>query len=121
MERRPLFPGYAFVSLDIARDAWRSVNGTFGVRRIIECGGQPAAVPEGIVAALMEMTNADGCVTFAAQFAVGDRVRFLAGPFTEMIGTLGQLDAQGRVRVLLSLFGRETEVQTRASNLAPAG
>jgi len=37
----PLFPGYLFVALDLARDRWRSVNGTFGVRGLVAAGPAP--------------------------------------------------------------------------------
>lgn len=118
-EPRPLFPGYTFVSLDITRDAWRSVNGTFGVRKLVECGGMPSPVPSPLIVALMEMVEADGCVSFASQLEKGSRVQFLSGPFYGMIGSLEHLDGQGRIRVLLSLFGRETQVKARAVDVRP--
>lgn len=119
-EPRPLFPGYVFVALDLRKDAWRSVNGTFGVRTIVECGGRPSAVPEPLLNALMDMIGAGDCIDFTSLCAVGDQVRFLAGPFAHLIGSLEHLDGNGRVRVLVSLFGRETEVHARASDLIPA-
>ncbi len=119
-ELRPLFPGYAFVALDINRDAWSSVNSTFGVRHLVRSGDLPSALPDGVVPALMEMSDGSGRVDFSSRLTVGESVRFLAGPFADMIGSLAHLDGSGRVRVLLSLFGRETEVRTRAADLAPA-
>jgi transcription antitermination factor NusG len=41
----PLFPGYIFVQLDLTRDRWRSVNGTFGIASLIMQGERPHAVP----------------------------------------------------------------------------
>jgi len=119
-ELRPLFPGYAFVSLDITREPWRSVDGTFGVRQLVRSGDLPAALPESVMASLMSLTDGQGRVDFTSCLAVGDKVRFLAGPFAEMIGSLAHLDAQGRVRVLLNILGRDTQVRTRAEDLAPA-
>src|SRR5262245_64991181 len=43
----PFFPRYLFVALDLTRDQWRSVNGTFGVARLVMQGEQPAPVPRG--------------------------------------------------------------------------
>src|SRR3974390_1243405 len=45
----PLFPGYAFVILNLSRDRWRSVNGTFGVATLIMAGDRPMPVPRGVV------------------------------------------------------------------------
>lgn len=119
MELRPLFPGYLFVALDLRRDAWRSVNGTFGIRHLVQLGDVPSPLPHGVVEALQEMSQSLGRVDFSNRLAVGDKVRFLAGPFADMIGALEHLDGNGRVRVLLSLFGRETTVKARAADLHP--
>src|SRR5688572_18745613 len=39
--RTPLFPSYAFVRLDVERDRWRSINGTYGVARLVIADGRP--------------------------------------------------------------------------------
>ena len=41
----PFFPRYLFVALDLSRDRWRSVNGTFGVSRLVMEGERPQPVP----------------------------------------------------------------------------
>jgi transcriptional antiterminator RfaH len=118
-ELRPLFPGYALVALDTARDAWRSVNGTIGVRQLVHFGSDPSPLPTGVVEALQAMSDDHGRVDFSRQLEVGGKVRFLAGPFAEMIGSLEHLDGRGRVRVFLTLFGRETEVKAHARDVIP--
>ena len=45
----PLFPRYIFVVVDQTRDRWRSINGTIGVDRLLMYGGEPQAVPQGVV------------------------------------------------------------------------
>ena len=50
--KAPFFPRYLFVSLDLSRDQWRSVNGTFGVASLIMEGERPKPVPRGVVEAL---------------------------------------------------------------------
>ena len=52
-ELAPVFPGYMFVILDIDRQRWRSVNGTFGVQRLIMDGDRPLAVVPGVVETLV--------------------------------------------------------------------
>ena len=46
---RPLFPCYLFVYLNMERDRWRSVNGTYGVKSLIANGDRPLPVPDGVV------------------------------------------------------------------------
>lgn len=119
-ELRPFFPGYVFVALDPLRDAWRAVDSTYGVRQLVRQGETPSPLPQGIVEGLQAMMAEDGRIVFTSALTAGDKVRFLAGPFADMIGSLERLDANGRVLVLLDLLGRPTHVQAKAADLAPA-
>ena len=116
----PLFPNYVFVRLNMHRDRWRCVNGTRGVVRIISQGEIPVAVPKGVVEALKVRMDAEGTIDLSPSFKVGDSVRILEGPFSELIGTLELLDGAGRVRVLLELMGRVVSVVTRSCMVASA-
>jgi transcriptional antiterminator RfaH len=116
----PYFPGYLFVQLDLSRDRWRSVNGTFGVAHLVGPGDLPQPVPIGIVEALLSCSDHRG-VTTLGDFQRGQRVRMTAGPFAEQIGVLDRLDATGRVRVLLEIMGGLTPVEARRDYLVAAG
>ncbi len=116
----PLFPGYLFVSLDITRERWRSVNGTRGVIRLVTCGDAPEPVPSGIVEALRRRLTDDGVIAWGAAFRVGQSVQIADGPFVDLVGILEHLDAHGRVRVLLDLLGRSVSVALRCEALIPA-
>jgi len=113
----PLFPGYLFVSLDMARDRWRSVNSTYGVTGLVMGGDQPARVPPGIVEALVALSAERGVVRLDRGLRLGQRVKLLAGPFTDLIGTLERLDDQGRVRVLLEMMGTTVPVAMNSDQL----
>lgn len=117
---RPLFPGYLFVALDLRRDRWRSVNGTYGVVALVMSGGQPAQIPCGIVEGLIGMSSPLGVIRFNHELGPGQRVKILTGPFADFIGTLERLDGQGRVRVLLDMMGGRIPVTSRACELMPA-
>ena len=116
----PLFPGYLFIELDLSVDRWRSINGTFGVVSLVMAGSEPIALPQGVVEALIAMSGQTGLVRFDQDLAVGQRVRLLAGPFAEQIGTLEQLNDAGRVRVLLEMMGTYVPVRLTAEQLLPA-
>ena len=115
----PFFPRYLFVVLDLDRDQWRKVNGTFGVARLIMGGEQPRPVPSGVVEALAASADARGILHLGKKLKIGSRVRLLAGPFAEQLATLEHLDELGRVRVLVEIMGRQVSVATIARDLHP--
>lgn len=116
----PLFPNYLFVLLDVSRDRWRSVNGTFGVVRLLTYGDVPIPVPKGVVEAIETRLNAAGDIEWSTSFASGQAVRICAGPFADLVGRIEHLDDAGRVRILLDLMGRVVTVVTRTDRLAPS-
>ena len=106
----PLFPGYLFVILNLARDRWRSINGTYGVDRLLTQAGAPEPVPHGLVEQLLTTTDAEGVVRFHPHLQNGQMVRVSAGPFANFVGQLQQLDDSGRVRILLEVLGGKVPV-----------
>ena len=117
--RRPLFARYLFVSLDIGRDAWFPINSTIGVSRLLAQEGRPAAVPFGIVEALLAHSDA-GLTRLDHSLAQGQRVRILSGPLADFTATIMRLDARRRVDVLLEIMGSAVSVSVDRSTLAPA-
>jgi transcription elongation factor/antiterminator RfaH len=117
----PFFPRYLFVVLDLARDQWRSVNGTFGVASLVMQGDQPAPVPHGVVEALVGSADERGLLQLRQNLRVGAPVRLATGPFAERLAILDRLDDSGRIRVLLDILGRQVFISTDCSNALPAG
>ncbi len=118
----PIFPRYLFVALDLNLDRWRSVNGTFGVARLVMMAGdRPQPVPHGVVEALIASTDGRGILRFdeGGRLVVGQKVRILAGAFAEQIGILQRLDDNGRVRLLLDIMGGGIGVTLPSAALAP--
>jgi transcription antitermination factor NusG len=103
----PVFPGYIFLILDPERDRWRSINGTFGVARLVSAHGRPVPVPSGTVEAMIAATDQSGLVRLGGELTPGQSVRVVAGPFAGGLGVLERLDGKGRVRVLLQIMGGE--------------
>ena len=103
--RAPVFPRYVFVALDLDRDRWRSVNGTFGVQRLVMAEDRPIPAPVGVVETLMQSVDRHGNLEFTSALRPGSRVRLVSGPFANALGVLNALDASGRVEVLLEMLG----------------
>lgn len=117
--KTPAFPGYLFVALDLRRDRWRSVNGTYGVASLIMGEDSPMPVPKGVVEALIGYVDISGACRFDRDLAEGQAIRVVAGPFAQALGELVQLDASGRVRVLLEIMGGKVTTLIERSSLAP--
>lgn len=115
----PFFPRYLFVSLDLSRDRWRSVNGTYGVSSLVMQANGPHPVPRGIVEALLASADSRGILHFAEQLKIGGTVRLMAGAFAEQLATLESLDDAGRIRVLLEVLGRKVSITVDRQTVFP--
>ena len=116
----PFFPQYLFVVLDLTLHRWRSINGTMGVTSLVMQGDLPHPVPQGVVEALIGMTDTGGLLQFGQNLRLGDRVRLTAGPFAEKFAICERLDDGGRVRVLLDIMGGQISVQVKRDHLMAA-
>lgn len=119
----PLFPGYLCIALDLERDRWRNVNGTYGVQRIVTAGGEgrPIPLPRGVIEALQDEADERGCLRHEDLLRVGQAVRILHGPFGDRICELIGLEDAGRVRVLIELLGGRFPVALSRDEVMAAG
>jgi len=115
----PLFPRYIFTILDPGRDRWRSINGTFGIDRLITYGGEPRPVPYGVVERLLEAADPEGNILFDFYLREGQSIRVTAGPFADLVGRLERLDDHDRVSVLLEIMGGQVRVSLNQAFVAP--
>ena len=114
----PFFPRYLFAALDLGRDQWRSINGTFGVTSLITDGEVPRPVPYGVVESLAQASDGE-LVQPGKELKVGDPVRILSGPFADLLGELVRVDGASRVRVLLQLLGGVVPASIDRRDLMP--
>ena len=108
---RKIFPGYVLVKMVMNDDTWYVVRNTPGVTGFIGSSGggaKPFPVsPDEMESILRRMGQSDKKVI--VDFAVGDTVKILTGPFQNMEGTVSTMNDQTQTAdVLINLFGRET-------------
>ncbi|HEX3944647.1 MAG TPA: transcription termination/antitermination NusG family protein [Rhizomicrobium sp.] len=115
----PFFSRYLFVALNLGRDQWHSVNGTFGVVALISDGMAPTSVSPGLVESLIGVSDPNGFINLGDTLQVGERVRVLTGPFANLVGELVRLDGARRVQVLLQLLNSVVTVSINRGDLAP--
>jgi transcriptional antiterminator RfaH len=110
--KRPLFPRYLFVALDLARDRWRAIHSTFGVDRLVLAGEEPLPVPQEVIDEIRAREGGDGLVALGLPAGVGpgSAVRLVDGIFADAKGVVERIADDCRVAILLELLGREVRV-----------
>lgn len=105
----PLFPGYLFIGMDLARTRWRAIRSTIGVRHLISDGERPVSVPEGVVESIRASADDDGVIPLApaAPFKPGEEVEITEGPLRLQVGWFQRVADRERVVILLTLLGRQ--------------
>ncbi len=115
-----IFPGYVFVEMKMTDEAWYVVRNTPGVTGFIGSSGGgakpfPVSADE-MESILRRMGQSDKNVV--VDFAVGDTVRILTGPFTGMEGRVSSMNDQTQIaNVMTMLFGRETPTDIAYNDL----
>lgn len=109
----PLFPGYAFISIE---SQWHAARWSPGVLSLIMDGAAPARVPDNIIADIRAREH-NGLVTLPPQIKRGDRVRIERGPFEGVGGLYIGQAPRDRVLVLLSLLGASREIALPAGDV----
>lgn len=105
--RRNVYPGYVMVKMVMTDESWYVVRNTRGVTGFVGSSGKPIPLTDKEVRAM-----GVEAVMIKLNIAVGENVRVLAGPLENFVGTVLEVhpDRQ-KVRVLISMFGRETPVE----------
>jgi transcriptional antiterminator NusG len=109
--QKKVFPGYVLVQMRMTEDSWYVVRNTPGVTSFVGHGNRPTPLEEGEVKAILkQMTEEPAKVRVSYQ--VGQAVKITDGPFTDFEGIVDAIDQErGRVRVLVSFFGREAPIE----------
>ncbi len=106
--RKPLFPGYLFVSFDPSAASWTAINSTRGIARLIATNtSAPTPLPAALIAGLRARCDASGLLLPPANLEIGDRIRVLSGPFADLVTTIETLPGAQRIGVLVDLMGRK--------------
>ena len=120
VQRRPLFPGYIFVALDLLQGRWRAVNSTHGITRIVSLGKEPTPVPLDLVSQLMLRCDQEGMLLPPKFLKPGDQVTIKKGPFAEVVASIESVEPDRRVWVLMDIMGGKTRVAVKANQLRTA-
>ena len=106
-----IFPGYVLVEMVVTDDSWYVVRNTPNVTGFIGTGTTPTPVADEEIKALQKRMGVDE-PEYKIDIEAGTPVRISDGPFKNFEGKVDEVDeARGKVKVLVSMFGRETPVE----------
>ena len=109
--KEKIFPGYILVQMILDDISWLAVRTTQGVTGFVGIGNKPTPISDEEVSTIVRFTEIQQ-PTFKQVFSLNDTVKIVDGPFAEFIGKVDSVDEEkGRVKVLVSIFGRETPVE----------
>ncbi len=109
-EKRTM-PGYVLVNMELNEETWNVVKGTPGVTGFVGPQNKPVPLSQVEVDRLLKREAAERPRT-RAQFSIGESVKVVAGPLSDFSGEISEvMDDASKLRVLVSIFGRETPVE----------
>jgi len=110
VERR-IFPGYILVEMIMDEDSWYVVRNTPGVTGFVGSIRKPTPLRQRDVDKILKRMRAE-TPRVTVSFRPGQKVRIADGPFEDFVGTVDEIyPDKGKVRILVSFFGRETPVE----------
>jgi transcription termination/antitermination protein NusG len=108
---KKFYPGYILVEMDLDDETWHLVRSTPRVTGFVG-GMKPVALPEEEMEIILQQLEKGPAPQVRTQFQKGEAVRIIDGPFTNFVGFIEEVDMDhGRLRVMVSIFGRQTPVE----------
>ena len=116
---KKVFPGYVLVRMELDDRSWAAVRNTPGVTGFVGSQGNPQALTRDEYNKIMKRTSREAPKKTSSSLEVGQSVKVTHGPLAEFDGTISEVmpDA-GKVKVMVSIFGRETPVELSFDQVA---
>ena len=109
--KEKIFPGYMLVKLIMDDPTWLAVRTTPGITGFVGAGKTPTPLSGAEVKNIQKFISTPA-KRFKTKFSKGEAVKITDGPFSDFLGAIDEIDEEkGKVKVLVSIFGRETPVE----------
>ena len=109
--KRKMYPGYVLVQMRLSDDSWYVVRNTPGVTGFVGLGTRPTPLEQDEVKKILKQMEEEA-PKINVNYQVGQAVKINDGPFTDFEGVVDGIDQErGRVRVMVSFFGRDMPVE----------
>ncbi|MFA4947712.1 MAG: transcription termination/antitermination protein NusG [Candidatus Krumholzibacteriia bacterium] len=112
VSHRKLFPSYILIEMEMSEEAWGLIENVPGVTHFVGGVKKPFPIPKKEVDRILgRMEKKEGIVP-EVPFTLGEHVHVVDGPFADFTGVVDEINPErGKVKVLVSIFGRETPVE----------
>jgi len=109
--KEKIFPGYLLIRMVLDDNTWLTVRTTPGITGFVGTFNRPTPLPDDEVVTIQRFMSMEA-PKFKTTFSVGEAVKITDGPFSEFLGSISEIDEEkGKLKVLVSIFGRETPVE----------
>lgn len=109
--QKKLLPGYLLVRMTLDDDSWYVVRNTPGVTGFVGTSARPTPISDDEVDRIIARQKAER-PKVSAEFSAGEGVKVIDGPFADFTGIISEVSLdQSKLKVLVSIFGRETPVE----------
>ncbi len=109
---KKVFPGYVLVRMELDDRSWAAVRNTPGVTGFVGSQGNPAPLTREEYNKIMKRTDREAPKKTSTSIEVGQAIKVVSGPLAEFDGVVSEVSPEsGKVKVLVSIFGRETPVE----------
>ena len=109
--KEKIFPGYLLIKMILDDSSWLTVRTTPGITGFVGAGKTPTPLSDAEVSNIQKFVSAPA-KRFKTRFSKSEAVKITDGPFADFLGTIDDIDEEkGKVKVLVSIFGRETPVE----------
>ncbi|MDR1016566.1 MAG: transcription termination/antitermination protein NusG [Coriobacteriales bacterium] len=113
-----VFPGYVLIRAEMTNEVWQAIRNIDGVSGFVGAGGKPAPLTHEQYNKIAKKTDRKAPTKTSVSFKVGQVVKVTDGPFAEFDATISEVNAEtGKIKVLVSIFGRETPVELNFSQI----
>ncbi len=116
-EKKPLFPGYIFISFDEKKFHWSAINNTLGLSRLLVMDNHPQIVPKSFIQSLKARCDKSGKLLKKSSIEIGSRVEVIKGPFSKIIGAIETIHPEKRLSFLFEILGRQTKITLPKSDV----
>ncbi len=118
LSERKVFPGYILVEMDLSDDSWYVVRNTPGVTGFVGSGARPTPLSHEEVQKILTRKGFEKPKP-KTEFIEGQTVKVISGPLADFTGTISEINLdQSKLKVLVSIFGRETPVELTFDQVA---
>ncbi|WP_338826005.1 Transcription termination/antitermination protein NusG [Moorella thermoacetica] len=119
--KRKVYPGYVMVEMVLTDASWYVVRNTPGVTGFVGTGNKPIPLREEEVDQILQQMGVEEPRP-RIDVTVGENVRVTSGPFENFIGSIEEImPDKGKLRVLVSMFGRETPIELDFNQIEKIG